>query len=171
MPNCATLTSINLDLCQGSLGGIKKIYLAPWQENAYTVDTSGNTGTITAIATGVTWTEIPLRKNSASMTSEVQVNDQTGNYVQTTLQITMSRMMADKRLAAQAIMLSGFLAIAVDANGQRWALGKDNEMVCSAGTGQTGQQKTDGNYYQMSLQDDSTDFPYPLGADVEIKTS
>ena len=80
-------------------------------------------------------------------------------------------MMADKRLAAQAIMLSGFLAIAVDANGQRWALGKDNEMTCSAGTGQTGQQKTDGNYYQMSLQDDSTEFPYPLGADVEIKTS
>lgn len=171
MPNCATLKSFTIDLCQGSLGGIKKIYLAPWQENAYTVDTTGDTGTVTAIAAGVTWTEIPLRKNSANMTSEVQVNDQTGNYVQTTLQITMSRMEAGKRLAAQAIMLSGFLAIAIDANGQRWALGKDNEMTCSAGTGQTGEQKTDGNYYQMSLQDDSAEFPYPLGADVEIKTA
>lgn len=171
MPNCATLKSFTIDLCQGSLGGIKKIYLAPWQENAYTVDTTGDTGTVTAIAAGVTWTEIPLRKNSANMTSEVQVNDQTGNYVQTTLQITMSRMEAGKRLAAQAIMLSGFLAIAIDANGQRWALGKDNEMTCSAGTGQTGEQKTDGNYYQMSLQDDSNEFPYPLGADVEIKTA
>ena len=171
MPNCATLKSFTIDLCQGSLGGIKKIYLAPWQENAYTVDTTGDTGTVTAIAAGVTWTEIPLRKNSANMTSEVQVNDQTGNYVQTTLQITMSRMEAGKRLAAQAIMLSGFLAIAIDANGQRWALGKDNEMTCSAGTGQTGEQKTDGNYYQMSIQDDSNEFPYPLGADVEIKTA
>ena len=169
MPNCATLKAFTIDLCQGSIGGIKKIYLAPWQENAYT--TSGETGTITAIDSGITWTEIPLRKNSASMTSEVQVNDQTGNYVQTTLQITMSRMESGKRLAAQAIMLSGFLAIAIDANGQRWALGKDNEMTCSAGTGQTGEQKTDGNYYHMSLQDDSTEFPYPLGADVEIKTA
>ena len=171
MPNCATLKSFQIDLCAGSLGGIKKIYLAPWQANAYSIVTSGDTGTVTAIATGVTWTEIPLRKNSANMTSEVQINDQTGNYVQTTLQITMSKMEAGKRLAAQAIMLSGFLAIAIDANGQRWALGKDNEMTCSAGTGQTGEQKTDGNYYQMSLQDDSTEFPYPLSADVEIKTA
>lgn len=169
MPNCATLKSFQIDLCSGAIGGIRKIYLAPWQENAYT--TSGETGTITAIDSGITWIEIPLRKNSASMTSEVQVNDQTGNYVQTTLQITMSKMEASKRLAAQAIMLSGFLAIAIDANGQRWALGKDGECTCSAGTGQTGEQKTDGNYYQMSLQDDSTEFPYPLGADVEIKTA
>lgn len=173
MPNCATLTSFNLDLCAGSLGGVKNVWLADYKDKAATVgNASGETGVdvITGFSTDVTWIQIPIRKNTASYTSEVQVNEQNGNSVQTTLTVVLSRMDAGKRMTFNALMLTDVMAVVEDANGNRVFLGYDNPVTMSSGTGQTGTAKTDANNYTIGLQDDSVAAPYFLSPDVVLKT-
>lgn len=174
MPKCANLQSFTIDLCQGSLGGVKNIWLADYKDKAATVgNASGATGVdvITGFSTDVTWIQIPIRKNTASYSSEVQVNEQNGNSVQTTLTVVLSRMDAGKRMTFNALMLTDVMAVVEDANGNRIFLGYDNPVTMSSGTGETGTAKTDTNAYTIGLQDDSVAAPYFLSEDVVLKTS
>lgn len=173
MAKCANLQSFQLDICAGSLGGVKNVWLADYKDKAATLgNASGETGVdvITGFSTDVTWIQIPIRKNTASYTSEVQVNEQNGNSVQTTLTVVLSRMDAAKRMTFNALMLTDVMAVVEDANGNRVFLGYDNPVTMSSGTGQTGTAKTDANNYTIGLQDDSVAAPYFLSPDVVLKT-
>lgn len=171
---CASLSQITIDLCQGSVGGVRALYLAEYKENPITVGKdSGNTNieVVTAIDSGITWTEIPVRKNSSSMTTEATVSDENGVYFSTTVNITLQRMDAAKRMLFNSIALLDCMAVVVDSNGQRWFVGAENPCVITSGTGQTGQARTDANNYTIAIQDDSTVAPYTLSNEVVIKTA
>lgn len=169
MAKCATLSSFTIDLCKGSLGGIKKVYIADWQNGAAILD--DETKEITGFTTGVTFTEFPIRKNTGSYTSTINVSDENGNSVSTVLSLVFSRMETAKRLAMNALMVSDFMCIVEDANGNQVFLGYDNPVVCSDGGGETGTAKTDGNRYTISLTDDSVEFPYFIKAGTNIPTT
>lgn len=166
MANCANIRNFSYDACQGNIGGVKKVYIANYADNAVefypdsaTTDTAG---VISAVTTAATFYEYQFRKNTASMTSTLNVNDNGSSYVTTELSLVFSRMQADKRAAITALVLSDAMVIVEDCNGTKWFLGEENPVNVSAGGGETGTAKADNNQYTLTLTDDSTTFPRQL---------
>lgn len=163
MSSCANIKNFTYDACQGNIGGVKKVWIANYVDNAVVVPESGDTeGIVTGFATAVTtgsFYEFQFRKNTASMTSTLNVNDNGSSYVSTELSLIFSRMDADKRAAIMSLVLSDAMVVVEDCNGIMWFLGEENPVNVSAGTGETGQQKADNNAYSVTLTDDNTVFP------------
>lgn len=160
--NIATLAGL-CKPCDGSLGGIIEVYLAPWQKDIYT---EGTDGEVSAVTSGVTFYKYQFRKNTGSMSSALNVSEENGNSVTTTLSLVFSKMETKKRIEMNALMALEVAAIVLDANGHYWALGADNPLTASEGAGETGTAKTDGNRYTISLQDDSLKFPAEVPSSV-----
>ena len=166
---CSTLISgISFDPCAKSMGGIKRVLLANSDDVAtenFTIDADG---LITSISfkTGSTYKffEFSIRKNTGSMTSTLNVDDNTGSSVSTDLVMDWREMEYEKRKAMSAFLQGECVAIVQDANNHYWFLGYNIPVTASAGTGETGTANTDANHYSITLNDVSNDWPY------EIKT-
>lgn len=156
--------------CEGSKGGIVRAYIANFNDiSAWTfVNTTGTTPvreSVSAITmnSGKTFYEYNFKKNVGSMTSTLNVDDAAGvNFVQTDVVLQFSRMDTTKRLEMSALSLNDLVAVVVDANSKYWCLGIDEPVSASAGNGQTGQNRTDGNYYQITLQGNDDTYPMEL---------
>lgn len=152
-----SLAGISLD-CSTSMGGIKKVYIAN-----YTADglfQLGADGNVSAITSTARFYEYNFRKNTGSMTSTLNVDSTNGiNYVTTEVVLQFNKMDTVKRIEISALALNDLIAIVEDCNGVRYALGVEEPLNASAGTGQTGQNKTDGNFYQITLTDENSSFP------------
>ena len=168
MAACNTIKQFTLDRCESNLGGIKKVWLANYVENAAQVgDSTGVTeSVITGFTSGVTWFEYEMRKNTASLTSTLNVGDEGGAYVTSELAMVFSKMDTPKRLAMVALAKGECMAIVKDANNKYWFLGMDNPVTTSAGTGETGTAKADPNHYTVTLVDDSEEYPHEVSASV-----
>lgn len=159
----ATLRGLAFD-CNGSKGGIKAAWIAPYDSTA-TVTVSD--GKITAISNVAEYKKYYFRKNTATMTSTLTVDEANGvHYVTTELQLTFTKMETTKRLEVEAMTMSDMSIIVLDSNNEYWYLGKDEPVAATAGTGQTGQAKGDGNFYQITLSDESNEFPYPIDSSI-----
>ena len=161
---CTTVTFNGLaNDCESSLGGVKMIWLAPWSANTYTL--SGATGDKVSIVTGATSAFKPyiLRKGSASMTSTLNKDAANGtNYVSTVVSMAFSKMETKKRVEIQAMALGDMLCVVLDSNDKYWALGFDEPLTATAGTGVTGKAKGDANQYTVEITDESLKFPYEI---------
>lgn len=173
MASCANIKQFSYDACEGNIGGVKKVWLANYVDGAVAYEQDSSTASTAGVITGftsgassVTWYEYNFRKNTASMTSTLNVNDNGSSYVSTELNMIFSRMAADKRAAVVALVLSDAMAIVEDCNGARWFLGETNPVNVSAGTGETGQQKADNNAYSVTLTDDNDRFPRQMADNV-----
>lgn len=163
---CNTVKSFTYDACTPNIGGIKTIWLADYVEDAATV--SGDTeGYISAFAESVTWTKYPMRKNTCSMTSTLNNSAEGSSYVTTELAMVFSKMEAAKRIAIQALAIGECMALVEDSNGELWFLGKDEPLTATAGTGQTGTAKGDVNSYNLTLTDESLQFPYSVSKELK----
>jgi hypothetical protein len=168
---CNTIKSFTYDSCVSNLGGIKKVWLSNYVENAATIAESGDTeSVITGFSAGAKWIEYPFRKNTASLTSTLNVGDEGSSYVSSELSLVFSRMDTPKRLAVVALALGECMAVVEDSNGIRWFLGKDNPITCTAGTGETGTAKGDANHYTVTLTDESLEYPHQVADDVKLVT-
>ena len=168
-----TLKGITLD-CSHSLGGIKTVYIANYNDvtdlsyNASTGSTSGETYTGDTI-TGITMSAsakfkpYQFRKQTGSMTSTLTVDETAGvNYVSTELSLVFTKMETRKRIELSALSVGQLAVIVEDSNGTFWYLGKDDYVSVSAGGGQTGTAKGDGNNYTLTLKDESDTYPYEV---------
>lgn len=163
-----TLTSILRD-CDQNIGGIKKIWIATYVENAATYSESGSSdkGVITAIKNIADYVPFQFKKNSCSMTSTLNVDSVNDiNYVSTELVMQFNKMETNKRIAISSLVLADVNVIVRDSNDKYWFLGKDEPVTASAGAGQTGQAKTDGNFYSVTLLDESFTFPLEVKEEV-----
>lgn len=163
-----TLTSILRD-CDQNIGGIKKIWIAAYVENAATYSESSNTdkGIITAIKNIADYEKFEFKKNSCSMTSTLNVDSVNDiNYVSTELVMQFNKMETSKRIAISSLVLADVNVIVRDSNDKYWFLGKDEPVSASAGAAQTGQAKTDGNFYSVTLLDESFTFPLEIKKEV-----
>lgn len=162
--------------CEASVGGVAEVYLAKRDEiasvtvnSAYTAEDGHVVSMITAItltssaATG--FVKYWVRKNSSSMTSSLNVGDNT-SYYSTELSLTFARMNAAKRMEMLAMAFEDLVAIVKDANGEYYYLGFDNPVSANAETGETGQQRSDANQYTVTLMDESTELPHFVLASV-----
>ena len=166
---CSTISGITYSLCTNNLGGVRAIYLAN-REDVVSIATgtdSAITGTcITGItmASGKTFQEFTVRKNTCSMTSTLNVSDNGSSYVSTELSIVLRRMDSAKRMAMNALILGECYAIVLDANNIAWLLGFDEAVTCTAGGAETGTAKGDSNQYTLTLTDESLEYPYEINA-------
>ena len=142
--------------CEGSLGGIVSVYLANYKENIFTV----TSGAVSAVDSAVSFYEYQFRKNTGSMTSTLNIDPANGvNFVQTDLVMLFSRMETKKRIEMAALSVGQLAGIVKDANGKYYALGVSEPLEASAGDGQTGTARTDGNRYSITLTDNQESFP------------
>lgn len=163
MASCIqTLNGIALE-CNGSLGGVKEVYIAPY--DAVASVTVGATNNATSQITGITMTDTKkfigykFRRNTANMTSTLNVDATNGTTVSTDLVLSFLRQDAVKRLEISALSIGETAVIVRDANDKYWYLGYDFPVMASAGTGETGTAFTDGNRYSITLQDNASDWP------------
>lgn len=174
MPCIQTLSGIARD-CASNMGGILEVLLA----NKSEVETTITSGKVTAItmASSAKFHKYQFAPETASMSSNFQVNAQNGTkYVQTDLLLVFNRMETAKRVEIMAMAQGELVAIAKDANGSYWFLGKDEPLVLSAGDGLTGTARADRNGYSATLQDNSLELPYEVlvgdgGVDLDAITA
>lgn len=158
-----TLNGITLD-CSHSLGGIKTAYIANYGdvESVIVDDASGTISGLT-MASGATFQPYQFRKQTGSMTSTLTVDETAGvNYVSTELSLVFTKMETAKRIELSALSIGQLAVIVEDSNGTFWYLGKDDYVSVSAGGGQTGTAKGDGNNYTLTLRDESDTYPYEI---------
>ena len=159
---CSSRVLAGIDgACERSIGGIKVVYLAPFVEGTFTIgEESGATTTVSAVSGATNFKKYTFRKGTGSLTSTLNVDDANGvNYVGTDVILQFTKMQAASRMEINALALGGCMGIVEDSNGQVFAIGTEGEVNASAATGQTGTAKGDGNFYNITLHDDRSDFP------------
>lgn len=152
-----TIAAYQLADCFSSKGGIKNVWLAVYAPSAYTMTTAG---TVSGFATGTSWYKQELRRNQGSMTSTLNVNEESGlNEVQTDLNIVYSKMQKEERIQMNAISKGDFIAVVQDANNNYFALGAEEPCRATAGTGETGTAREDANRYSVTITDHAENWP------------
>ena len=154
--------------CDPSKGGVKNIYICNWDDvSAVTMDNTSSAATITGISmnTSAVWHKYAMRRNTASMTSTLNFDETAGvNYVSTDVVLRFNKLDTPQRLEMTALCLAETRVVVEDANGNFWMVGINEPVVPSAGTAQTGTQKTDGSYYELTLQGSDDTWPLELSS-------
>lgn len=154
--------------CASSVGGIKKVWIANYVDDAYTV----SEGEVTGISTSVTWYEYAIRKNTGSFTSTLNKDEVNGtNYVSTEISLVFNKMETVKRIEMSALALTSMLVVVEDENGTKFAFGANRPVITTAGGGETGTAKGDANKYTITLTDESDTYPYTIASSVTITGS
>lgn len=157
-----TLSGIAQD-CNTNQGGIITAWVAV--ENPKVVVEAGK---VTAFGASVAWYKYNFKRNTGNLTSTLNVDQTTGtNYVTNELVLQFSRMETAKRVEMSALSVNEMFVIVKDANKKYWLLGsEDDPVMASAGSGQTGTAKTDGNFYTITLSCDSDSFPLEVAESI-----
>lgn len=161
-----TLAGISTD-CEGSLGGIKTVWIALFQDNIYTM--SGET--VSDLASGATWYRYDFKPETSNFTSTLNKTDAGGSYVTTEISLVFSRMDAAKRVEMNALAIDDLAVIVADNNGKYHAFGRWLPVVSSAGTGETGTAYGDSNQYTVTLLASDQDFAPFLSDEAIAKLS
>lgn len=163
--NSIALAGIGLG-CKNHLGGLKEVYLIKEDDIESVVATEGTISAIT-LAEGASFKTYKFRKGTSQMTSTMTTDEAAGTLsVQTDLALQFSTMDTAKRLEIMAMCMDSMKAIVLDSNGKYWFLGYDFPISASAATGQTGTAFADFGGYNITLTDNSKEFPYEIPAEV-----
>lgn len=159
-----TLAGLAKD-CATSMGGIVKVWMANYDEVTTKTLSEGVISAIEPIESA--WKAYNFKKGTGSMTSTLNVDAANGvNYVTTDLTLAFLRMETTKRLEMSALAVNELAVVVEDANGNMFFLGYNEPVTATAGTGETGTARGDGNRYTITLQDTSETFPYQLSAEL-----
>lgn len=150
--------------CAANLGGLKKVYIGPFDPEKTTSLTSGAISSYTAGGGAQKLKAFNFRVGAASFTSTSQIDATSGvSMVQTQLVMNFGKMDATKRAEIQALIQGEVQVIAVDNNGQSWLLGYDAPVIAvGAQNAQTGAAMNEANQYSITLQDSARQLPYPF---------
>ena len=124
--NSYTLSGINNVCKETSFGGIKEVLIAPYDDIASVSVDSGTSLLSVTMASGKTFSEYKLLKNTGSLTSTLNTSDTSASYFTNEVTLQFMKMETSKRLEIMALMLTSCAVIVKDANNKYWYLGKDN---------------------------------------------
>lgn len=147
--------------CENSLGGLRTVYIANFDDVMSIKDKDGQIVDI-QMASGKKFFQFSFKRNTASMTSTLNVNDEASNSISTEVSLSFLKQDTEKRLAVSALAVGEVVMIVEDANGKYWYLGKDFPVTASAGGGESGTAFSDANRYTITLTDIALDFPYEI---------
>lgn len=157
---CSTLNLAGLCKdCASSKGGIRQVIAAYYGDLSFTTNSDGVI-TGATIASGASVYLYQFRKGTGSMTSTLNVDVANGvNYVSTELVLQFTKMETKKRIEMAVLSVEELVLLVEDANGTWFVLGKDEPVIATTGTGQTGQAVGDGNFYSITFTDEATTWP------------
>lgn len=159
-----TIAGIARD-CSPSMGGIKRAWIANYDDVASVTVTTNKISGIT-MQSSKTFKEFAFRKGTSSFTSTLNVDPANGvSYVSTEINLVFSKMETVKRVEVAALAVGELAMIVEDMNGILWYFGQEEPVVASAGDGQSGVARTDRNGYSITLMDNCSTFPIEATAD------
>jgi len=141
--------------CSDGIGGIKSIWVlgatGATAPDVTAVSISGSTGPITGITGSGTWFNFELKRNTSSLTQEVQKNYENGSiFFNQTLTAVLYKYDQDKRNQLKVLSQNDQLQIiAVDQNDVQYYLGQVNGMYLSGGSAATGTNLSDRNGFEL----------------------
>ena len=151
--------------CESNQGGIIEVYINHFDQVEDVTVESDKITTVTLKASGEKFHKYNFKRNTGSLTSTYTIDPANGvNFVTSDLTLVFAKQDTAKRIEISALALDDLVVIVKDANGKYWYLGKDEPVQASAATAQTGTARTDGNNYNITLQDTSTKLPYEVDA-------
>lgn len=163
--NSLTLAGIGLG-CKDHMGGIKEVYLIKEADVKTITVTEGAVSAI-ELEASASFKTYRFRKGTSQFTSTMTTDEAAGTLsVQTDLALQFSTMDTAKRLEIMAMCMDSMKGIVLDSNGKYWLLGYDFPISASAATGQTGTAFSDFGGYNVTLTDNSKEFPYEIPASV-----
>ena len=150
--------------CQTNVGGVREVYIANYSDvTAIEVDEVSNMIKTITMADSAKFKKYAFKKNTSSMTSTLNVDPANGvNFVQTDLSLVFAKQETVKRMEIAKLSLGELRVIVLDANGKYWFLGQEEFVSATAGTAETGVNRTDGNKYTITLTDYSSSYPYEV---------
>ena len=150
--------------CQTNVGGVREVYIANYSDvTTIEVDDSSNMIKTITMADTAKFKKYAFKKNTSSMTSTLNVDPANGvNFVQTDLSLVFAKQETVKRMEIAKLSLGELRVIVLDANGKYWFLGQEEFVSATAGTAETGVNRTDGNKYTITLTDYSSSYPYEV---------
>ena len=150
--------------CQTNVGGVREIYIANYSDvTTVEVDEVSNMIKTIIMADSAKFKKYAFKKNTSSMTSTLNVDPANGiNFVQTDLTVVFAKQETVKRMEIAKLSLGELRVIVLDANGKYWFLGMEEFVSATAGTAETGTNRTDGNKYSITLTDYSASYPYEV---------
>ena len=150
--------------CQTNVGGVREVYIANYGDvTTIEVDDSSNMIKTITMADTEKFKKYAFKKNTSSMTSTLNVDPANGiNFVQTDLSLVFAKQETVKRMEIAKLSLGELRIIVLDANGKYWFLGQEEFVSATAGTAETGVNRTDGNKYTITLTDYSSSYPYEV---------
>ena len=161
--NSHTLAGIGLG-CKDNMGGIKEVYLIKDSEvTDIQLDEGGSAVASITLADSAAFKTYKFRKGTSSMSSTMTTDEAAGTMsIQTDLALQFSKMETAKRLEIMAMCMDSLKGIVLDSNGKYWLLGYDYPITASAATGNTGTAFADFGGYNITLTDNSREFPFEI---------
>ena len=150
--------------CETNVGGVREVYIANYSDvSAVTLDETSNMIKTITMTDTAKFKKYSFKKNTSSMTSTLNVDPANGiNFVQTDLALVFAKQETVKRMEIAKLSLGELRVIVLDANGKYWFLGKEEFVSATAGTAETGTNRSDGNKYTITLTDYSSSYPYEV---------
>lgn len=153
--------------CDTSMGGINEVYIANFDDvTDVSYSTDGNEVTAFTMNGGAKFKKYWFRKGTGSMTKTLNVSENGSNFVTTDLVLQFDKMETKKRIEMSALAVGDLAVLVKDGNGKVWFLGENEPVRASAGDGQTGTARADGNRYTITLQDANSSFPKEYSGDL-----
>ena len=135
--------------CQTNVGGVREVYIANYDDvTTVEVDETSNMIKTITMADTAKFKKYAFKKNTSSMTSTLNVDPANGiNFVQTDLALVFAKQETVKRMEIAKLSLGELRVIVKDANGKYWFLGQEEFVSATAGTAETGTNRSDGDKY------------------------
>lgn len=160
-----TLNGLLLD-CSGSLGGIKKVWIANYGDvSGLTYDAENTQITGITMVGDATFKPYEFRKNTGTLTQTLNIDEASGSrYVSSELSLVFTKMETAKRLEIAALAVGQLAVIVLDSNGKYWYMGNEDYVGATAGSGATGTAKSDSNNYSITLTCETDNYLYEVTA-------
>ena len=160
-----TLTGIGYS-CEPNLAGVKAVYIADWNDVSTYAVTDNNITKIDMVS-GKKFYEYVFNKNTAGLTSTMTKNETNGySFYTNELTGNINHMDTTKHIEINELMAGRLACIVQDKNGLYWYLGQDSYATGTAMTAQTGNSPDSGNYYNITITDESKLLPYSIDSSI-----
>jgi len=147
---CALTSGYTLD-CRDSMGGLVELYFIAHADVASVTEASG---VVTAITkdSGKRFYKYEQERETASMTENLTTNVQNGTaYFGQELVIVLNKMQVATRNELSLLVKNKLMAVAKDANGLYWLLGRTRGLDGTAGSSASGVASGDRNGYTFTF--------------------
>jgi len=167
---CLITTGFTKD-CNYRLGGLKALYFGNLSQIDSYTDADPDDGKIEAIVMTATdvFYAVEFERNTAVQTQELQVNAGQASVSQS-VTFTLGVKDAATIAALKDLSLSDLVIIAVDANGGRCVLGRDNGLRATVGTNTSGTAEADFSGITFTFTGSQKEYAPILDAAFDINT-